>query len=261
MTDTILLVSIGRVEHDVLLLSMPRDLYVENSKGYSTKINAVYTLEGPEELQSVVEDVLGVPIHYYAVVDFNLFVNAINVLGGIDVNVQNAFTDYQYPIEGKENAPIEERYETISFAAGKQHMDGETALKFARSRKGDNNEGTDFARAARQQLVIEAIKEKALSLKTVTNASKIKELYDLYAEGIDTNLGFADVQGFYLLSQQINFDSIRSIVLDDRSEADKGGLLYAPIDTALYGNQYVLIPQSGDYSQIHAYVQRYLFGE
>jgi anionic cell wall polymer biosynthesis LytR-Cps2A-Psr (LCP) family protein len=140
-------------------------------------------------------------------------------------------------------------------------MDGDTALKYVRSRKGNNGEGTDFARSKRQQKVIMAIKDKALTLGTIMDVTKLKELYDLYRNNVDTNIDFGDVQGFYLLSQQIEFDSVRSIVLDDRSGANEGGLLYHPSDASLYGGAYVLLPRIGDYSQIHAYVQRYIWGE
>lgn len=270
LTDTLLLVSIGRVEHDVVMISLPRDLWVEDPRGAKSKINEVYVnneltttdeVSGGAAIMDVIENVLGVPIHYYAVVNFDLFQDAINILGGIDVDVETSFIDYYYPVEGKENAPRAERYETVEFEAGLQQMDGDTALKYARSRKGTNGENTDFARSERQQKVIAAIKNKAISLETIVNPVKIKELYDLYASDVDTNIEFADVQSFYLLSQQIDFDKVISIVLDDRSAADEGGLLYAPIDNELYGGRYVLIPKAGDFSQLHAYVQRYLFAE
>ncbi len=140
-------------------------------------------------------------------------------------------------------------------------MDGETALKYVRSRKGTNNEDTDFARSARQQKVIMALKDKVLSVETFINPQKLKDLYDAYAANVETNLTFADIQSFYLMSQQINFSNIASIVLDDRSAVEEGGLLYSPEDTSLYGGAYVLLPQSGNYDQMHAYVQRFLFGE
>jgi anionic cell wall polymer biosynthesis LytR-Cps2A-Psr (LCP) family protein len=140
-------------------------------------------------------------------------------------------------------------------------MNGKTALKYVRSRHGDNNEGTDFARSKRQQNVISAIKNKAMSTKTLLNPVKLKELYDAYAKNVDTNVTMSNVQSFYLLSQQVDFNKIISVVLDDRSEAVEGGLLYAPEDNTLYGGQYVLIPKIEDYSQIHAYVQKYLFGD
>ncbi len=262
LTDTILVASIGRVDKTVTLISLPRDLWVKTTgpTPFFIKINAVYAYEGGEGISQVVENVLGIPIHYYAVVDFELFKDTVDTLGGVEVVVDNSFVDSEYPVEGKENAPLNERYETVSFSAGKQQMDGETALKFARSRKGSNNEGTDFARAARQQKVIMAIKDKALSLNTIINPAKLSDLYNAYEKNVDTNLTFNDIQNFYLLSQQINFEDVTSIVLDDRSAADSGGLLYAPEDTSLYDGQYVLLPRNGDFSQMHAYVQRYIFG-
>ncbi|HOA18464.1 MAG TPA: LCP family protein [bacterium] len=266
LTDTILVASIGKVDNDVVLISIPRDLWVQSPNGYHEKINAIYTLAenydegaGPKELRETIEDVLGIPIHYHALITFDLFEEAVNILGGITVEVENSFTDYFYPIEGKENAPEYERYETIHFSSGVQNMDGNTALKFVRSRKGDNNEGTDFARSKRQQKVIAAIKEKAFSMQTILSIDKIKNLYDAYSGNVDTDIDFSTIQTFYLLSKQIDLNKVISIVLDDRSEANEGGLLYAPEDRTLYGDRYVLVPQTGDYSQIHAFVQRYLF--
>lgn len=261
LTDTILVASIGRVEKDVVLISLPRDLWVKSPQGYYSKINAVYSNGGGEEISQVVEGVLGIPIHYYIVVDFQLFRDSIDILGGVEVNIEKAFIDTQFPVEGKENAPLNERYQTVSFDSGLRTMDGDTALKFVRSRKGNNDEGTDFARSARQQKVIMAIKDKSLSLETLINPAKLKNLYDAYSENVDTSITFSDVQNFYILSEQINFNKVVSIVLDDRSAAEEGGLLYSPEDTSLYGGAYVLLPKAGDFSQMHAYVQRYIFGE
>jgi hypothetical protein len=106
-----------------------------------------------------------------------------------------------------------------------------------------------------------AIKDKALSLETIMNPAKLKELYDQYSTNVDTNIDFTTIQSFYTLSQQIDFSKVTSVVLDDRSAPEEGGLLYAPTDTTLYSNQYVLVPKTGDYIQIHAYVQKFLFGE
>ncbi len=268
LTDTLLFISIGRVDHDVVMISLPRDLWVEDPRGAKSKINEVYinnefdtsdNVSGGDAIRQVVKDVMGVPVHYYTIVNFDLFKKVIDTLGGIDINVDSTFVDHFYPIEGKENAPLNERYETIEFTEGKQTMNGETALKYARSRKGNNGEDTDFARAERQQKVIAAIKVKALSLQTIVNPAKLKELYDIYANDVDTNVNFETIQSFYLLSQQIDFSKIISIVLDDRSAADEGGLLYNPVDTELYGGRYVLVPKAGNFSQLHAYVQRYLF--
>jgi len=225
------------------------------------KINEVYAYGGAGEASKMIQQVLGIPIHYYALVDFSLFKDTVNTLGGVELTVDRAFTDYYYPIEGKENAPETERYEVVHFDAGVQTMDGEKALKFTRSRHGDNNEGTDFARARRQQKVITAIKGKMLSVQTLINPQKLKELYDIYSKKVDTDIELSTLQNFYLLSQQIKFDRVESVVLDTGEDAEAGGLLYAPEDRTLYGGLYVLIPKTGNYSQIHAYVQKYLFGE
>lgn len=261
LTDTILVASIGTVEKNVVLMSLPRDLWVKTPSGYSTKINAVYSYGGSDELSKVVEEVLGIPIHYYAVINFDLFEDTIDSLGGVEVNVEKTFTDYWYPVEGKENAPENERYQTVTFKAGKQNMDGATALKFARSRKGNNGEDTDFARSKRQQLLILAIKDKALKASTLLSVDKITNLYKAYSNNVDTDVDLASAQGFFFLSRQVQFDKVKSIVLDDRSTSDKGGLLYSPEDKSLYGGAYVLIPRAGNFSQMHAYVQRYLFSD
>lgn len=264
LTDTILIASIGIVEGNIVMISLPRDLWVEaaNSNGqtFHSKVNAVYAYGGAEELSKVVENVLGIPIHYYAVINFEIFKEAIDIIGGVEVNVDTAFTDYNYPVEGKEAAPLNERYETVSFETGTQTMDGERALKYARSRHGNNGEGTDFARSRRQQKVIAAIKQKALSIETLVNPEKISDLYGTYAKNIDTNIDLKAANGFYFLAKNIDFQNMKSIVLDDRSASDEGGLLYAPEDSSLYGGAYVLIPKSGNFDQLHAYVQRYIFG-
>jgi len=292
LTDTILVASIGNVDNDVVLISLPRDLWInnytlENGYNYSSKINEVYANAGIEELKKQMEVVLGIPIHYYVMVTFDLFENIIDTLGGIEVNVENSFTDYAYPVEGKENdtcgrtqeeadkiikeeqekgieldalAVFPCRYEIVKFEQGPQTMDGKTALKYARSRHGDNGEGTDFARSKRQQNVILAVKNNALSLKTLTNISKLKELYNQYVNNVETDIDLQVIQSLYQLSQRLDFEKVTSIVIDNSDNPDEGGLLYHPTDGTLYGKNWVLVPQAGDYSQIHAYVQKYLFG-
>ncbi len=288
LTDTILVASIGNVDNDVVLISLPRDLWIsnytlENGYTYSSKINEVYANAGIEELKKQMEIVVGIPIHYYVMVTFDLFENIIDTLGGIEINVEKSFTDYAYPIEGKEadtcgktqeeaDKIIKEageeinvlavfpcRYETIKFEQGLQSMDGKTALKYARSRHGDNGEGTDFARSKRQQNVILAVKNKALSLKTLTNIPKLKELYNQYVNNVETDIDFQVIQNLYQLSQKLDFEKVKSIVIDNSDNPDTGGLLYHPTDGTLYGKNWVLVPQTGDYSQIHAYIQKYLF--
>jgi anionic cell wall polymer biosynthesis LytR-Cps2A-Psr (LCP) family protein len=296
LTDTILIASVSKTDNSVVLISIPRDLWVQRPDGGFSKINAIYETCGfngldpktgqpltdtifgnlpcnGKGLGDTVEQVLGMPVHYYGLVSFDLFTQTIDILGGVNVTVANSFTDTQYPIEVMEDATCGLtqdqinsgtfpacRYKTIHFDKGVQKMDGVTALEFVRSRHGDNNEGTDFARSRRQQEVITAVKEQVLSAQTLLNPSKLKELYDTYAKNVETNIDFKTIQAFAAIAKQVDFKNVTSVVLDDRSDANTGGLLYAPTDTTLYGGQYVLVPKTGDYSQIHAYVQKYLFG-
>ena len=308
LTDTILVASYNLNTNQLHIISIPRDLWLPS---LASKANAVYQAglsqkNGLAHTKVVIGNVVGLPIHYGLRIDFQGFIDAVNILGGIDIEVQNSFDDYLYPITGKENdlcgweevekefneeeakkLNIEQgkrkvfvkdaaiatdsaeedkgvkyfscRFEHINFDKGLTHMDGETALKFVRSRHGNNNEGTDFARSKRQQKLLLAVKDKALSLETLLNPIKLKELYDAYSNNVETDVDFGTIQGFYLLSKQTKFDDIKSIVLDDRSASREGGLLYAPEDTSLYGGAYVLIPRVGDFSQIHAYVQKFIF--
>ncbi len=249
----------------------------------------MYSNAGIQVLKNQMEVVLGIPMHYHVIVTFDIFENIINILGGIDINVEKTFTDYAYPIEGKEadlcgkskeeadkifeDATEKElnleslalqsfpcRYEILKFEQGTQNMDGRTALKYARSRHGDNGESSDFSRSKRQQNVIMAVKNKALSLETLLNLSKLKELYDQYSTNVETNIDLKALQNFYQLSRSLDFEKVSQIVIDDSTDGNEGGLLYHPNDGTLYGGGWVLIPQAGDYSQIHAYVQKYLFG-
>jgi len=268
LTDTLLVASISLNEGKVTMISLPRDLWVESELGISGKINSVYAqydkqnqkILGSKGTKKTIEDVLGIPIHYYVTVNFEMFKQVIDTLGGIEVEVDNTFTDSRYPIEGMENAPnISDRYETVTFTKGIEKMNGERALKYVRSRYGDSGEGTDFARSLRQQKVIVAVRNKITKTSTLIDLPKIKELFNIYEKEVDTNINLDDLGSFYSLYQKIDFSDFKKVVLDDRSSAETGGLLYAPEDTTPYYGAYVLIPRTGDYTQIHAFVKKYLF--
>lgn len=280
LTDTLLVASVDKNGEKASLISIPRDLWVKRSDDTYSKINEVYAYKGAEELSFVVGNVTGIPIHYYLLVNFGMFKNVINTLGGVRVNIEKSFTDFEYPVEGMENATcgksdedaqkmLEDgasysqiypcRYEAVNFPQGTQILDGDTALKYVRSRHGDSGEGTDFARAKRQQNLIMAVKSGILSKETLFDITKINELYKIYEKQVDSNFDMSTIELFLNLANNSPTMDVRNIVLDDRSEEEAGGLLYAPTDTTLYGGRYVLIPKTGDYSQIHAYINKLLF--
>jgi len=279
LTDTIMIVSVGKetTDHDIKIISIPRDLWVKINDGQFSKINEVYAYGGVETVSRVVSEVSGIPIHYYIVVGFDGFKDFINALGGIKVNVENVLDDPFYPIEGKEQDTCgldleklsEEdinkeitypcRYEHLHFDKGEQVFDGETALKYARSRHGYDGGGTDFARAKRQQDIIIEVKNKLLSTGILANPAKIKELYDIYKKFVSTDIGVGEVDDFYALFSGLNLENIRMVVIDNKDDENAGGLLFTPQNSSLYGGKSVLIPKSGDFSQIHGFVQKFLF--
>jgi hypothetical protein len=121
-------------------------------------------------------------VPYFAVIDFSGFEKAVDQVGGLDVQVDRTFTDSTYPDSGFGYlAPI-------TFQQGQQHFNGVKALQFARSRHGNNNEGSDFARSLRQQKIIQAFKDKVLSLNIIKSASTLNSLLEVFADHFHTNM-------------------------------------------------------------------------
>lgn len=282
LTDTIIYVSIDPRLQKITLVSIPRDLWLTDLKA---KINTAYGF-GEEKkkdgglllTKAVVEKILGQPVDYVLLIDFNGFVKAIDMVSGVDVNVENEFEDLEYPISGKEtdtcgfvdnefekratSSAIFEafpcRYEHLIFQQGLQHMDGENALKFVRSRHAKGIEGTDFARAKRQEIVIEAFKSKVFSLNTLLNPGRLMNLYNVFQNSIHTNIVQQEYDDFVKLAMKIKDAKTNNVVFfysDPYSE--KQGIFINPLDSTPYDNQWVLIPRAGNgnFSEIQKYVE------
>lgn len=143
------------------------------------------------------------------------------------------------------------RYEHLRFEKGKTKMSGAVALAFVRSRHGTGGEGSDFARSKRQQKVIEAVRNKILSLETLANPQKISDLFSALGKSYDSDISIKDVLEFYKSSK--NLKSSRNFILDDK-------LLYHP-NPADYGGAYVLVARDDDFSTVQEYVKKVLSGE
>lgn len=265
LTDTMIFASIDFSKNDVLFLSIPRDIWLESLKD---KINTAYhygeerkTGEGFTLAKSSVEEVTGQPINYTLLLDFAGFKKLIDLVGGIDVEVETAFIDTKYPIAGRENdlcngdKEYKCRFETVKFDKGLQHMDGETALKFVRSRYAEGTEGTDIARGKRQQKVMIAFQKKLLSLNNFS-LSKINELTQVLKETIKTDLTFTEAA--YLGRFGLGFkNEIRSLSLDYENPEEKvaGFLVNPPVEKY---DRWVLIPRSGDFTEIHGFISCFI---
>lgn len=310
LTDTIIMAHVDTEEKRAVMISLPRDLWVqvptESGTELYSKINSFYQMalfeenypDIPDEyagdkkaqniLKEAVERVTGQSVDYFFGVDFDGFVEAIDTLGGIEVTVETAFADYLYPAAGKaddtcgrepkptqteeerkefnkayeemseeekkafDERPIEElteeeflkiateephlaypcRYEDLVFEAGTQTMDGETALKFARSRK-SLQDGGDFNRARRQQLVVEAVKDKVLSVEFIP---RVLPLLDQLKDHFRTDIPVSKMQEF--LGEAANADqyTIENFVISDQDYLQ---------NSVSYDGQFILVPNEG----------------
>lgn len=256
LTDTMIVASYKPSTNQLSLLSIPRDLVVD-IPGYDfRKINNVLSFGrdqgypgGGEALTvKVVSDLLNLPIQYYARVDFTGFKDIIDRLGGVTVNVPNTFDDYQYPDNNY-------GYRHIHFTKGIQTMSGDQALTYARSRHGTNGEGSDFARARRQQLILFGTKEKMLSFGTLSNPKKISDILGSLGTHSQTNMEVWEMVRLGKLAGQVDRDHVVNKVLDNSAN----GLLQA--ETGL-GGAFILVPNNRSYSDIQFLAQNiFLIGQ
>lgn len=256
LTDTIIFSSVSLNGPSVVLVSLPRDVWIPAIRA---KLNSAYYWGKAKKeggglvlAKSSVEEIVGLPVHYGIVVDFSGFKGLIDVIGGIEVEVERSFVDEKYPIPGKENDECEGdpefgcRYETITFEKGKTIMNGETALKFVRSRNAEGDEGTDLARAARQQKVIVALKNKILSSKVLFSPKKILGVYEEMKKSIETDMDGATAA---ILVRKIldSRDSVEQHVVSEE-------FLTNPPISPRYDNQYVFLPKGGDWEALHGWI-------
>lgn len=258
LTDTLMVISVHTVLDNssppppITLISLPRDIYLESLQN---KINAAYSLGketglGLDLPKKIVSEITGLPIHYAIVVDFVVFEKIIDQLGGIDINVPRSFTDTEYPIAGKENAVCPNdptfscRYQTIHFDAGWQHMNGERALQFVRSRKSHDDEGNDFARNLRQQLVLEAVRNKIFSLPNMLNLSSGIQIYRDLQNHIDTDFDFPSPDLLLKLAMKYRQAKFTNIVLNENQ------LFNPPEDH----RGWILLPIGGNWDNIRQFI-------
>ncbi len=299
LTDSIIVASFNTKTKKVVLISVPRDLWLASIK---EKVNAAYEVgvqhsDGLRFAEDKLDDILGIPIHYGILMDFSAFSRAIDLVDGVDVEVTRTFDDYEYPIEGKEDdlcdyheqemdisgdqakelniAPGKQkvlleksgkiatdsskldlgcRYEQLHFNRGLMHMDGVTALKFVRSRHGTNNEGSDFARSKRQQLVIDAFKSKILSIGTFANPQKVFGLLDTFGSSVKTDIPKERFLEFYNMAKSVK--EIDSVVLGDLGN---GKSVFVNPPVTQYG-AWVLVPPEEDFSPVVDLVKKALEG-
>jgi LCP family protein required for cell wall assembly len=210
-SDTMILLTIDPLTKTAGMLSIPRDMWV-NIPGFGySRINTAYSSGegsklpggGPELARKTVEQFIGVPIQYYAQIDFNTFARFIDLIGGIDID-----NDQELRLDkvgsGKDKIKLT--------CCGMRHLTGDVALAYARYRK--DKEG-DIARSKRQQKVILAIREKVLSPENFpVLLGKANQFYNEFSAGIKTNMPFDTALQLGVLARDIPVTSIQNAVID-----------------------------------------------
>ncbi|MBA2278958.1 LCP family protein [Candidatus Saccharibacteria bacterium] len=260
LTDTIIIASIDPIAKEAVLLSVPRDLWIESPSGYDSKVNEVYAnakyavldnyplkqrtssqvveqaeKAGMDVLKKTLSESLGIPLHYYSMIDFAGFRKAIDTVGGVDINVTEELNDASMAWENNGNPVIAK--------IGQQNFDGRRALMYARSRK--TSARGDFSRAERQRQVLLALKDKVLTAGTLANPIKLNQLIDDFGNHVATDFSINEIVRVYELMKEIDSKKVASVGLDDY------------VSGSTINNLSVQIPKAGisDFSAIQNYVR------
>ncbi|MEX2043681.1 MAG: LCP family protein [Patescibacteria group bacterium] len=248
LADTIQLVSIEPEAKRAVMISIPRDLYVQVPDSYrQVKINEVHAIGededvpggGPALLKEKVSEILGLDVHYFIRADFEGFRQVIDSMGGIDIDVREELYDPYYPLG--------HGYQVLHVQAGRRHMNGDLALKYARSRETTS----DFDRSRRQQEVLVAARNKALSVAYLTNPTKISQLIDIVGDHVLTDLSLKETQRLAEIVRDIRPQRVTNQIID----GEKTGLLYDSVGPA---GAFILLPTAGNYSEIQEFVKQLL---
>jgi LCP family protein required for cell wall assembly len=264
LTDSMLIVSVMPQSHHTSLISVPRDLWVQYppDSGSYTKINAIYETAsnnnanpeaGGQAIDQKVSQITGLNVNYWLTIDFTGFKKVIDSIGGIDVNVPDSFNAC-YP--KNDDAQVDSSWITVQFNKGMQHMDGNTAIEYARAREpmevcgqGTSEnlaELTDFGRSARQQIIVKTV------LAKVKQASTWPHLYDAMnalQQTIHTNMSLADLSAF-ALKMDLSDPNAAHIGLSNQNVLQ---------DSQSDDGQYILTAANRAWDAIPTYIQQHLY--
>ncbi|MDP1629378.1 MAG: LCP family protein, partial [bacterium] len=243
LTDSIMILRLTP-QAEAALISIPRDIWVKApKKNYYSKINALYNLdrtEGPDKegfemIKNKIQEITGLDIDYYALVDITALKELVDILGGIDVYVENKINDrvYQY----------------LTLEPGWHHLDGRTVQKYVRTRM---DSGGDFARIKRQQQVIKILKEKIFGLNPLWDLPKIIEIYRTVGRNVKTDIGLAEMQYFLEIAEFFKDQEFKNLVIDHSNTK----LLVSSSVMTSGGLAYILTPKAGleNYNEIKKYI-------
>jgi len=244
LADSIMVASFDTKNNKVGLISVPRDLYVQiPGTGERGKLNSVYSYwesggkgQGIQKMEEMMGTITGLKISKGVAINFEGFRQMIDAVGGVDVKLAKGFSEPLQFVEGKECGG------EFSLPAGTNHLNGEKALCYARSRVTTN----DFDRSKRQQIILQALKGKMISLGTLADFGKLNKILDIAGANVKTDLTPEEMKGFYDQYGQMKEADIVQLFFENSEK----GLLRVP--EAGTGLGYVLVPIAGqdNYSKL-----------
>lgn len=260
LTDTIMVASVDPVNRTVSLLSVPRDLWVNVPDHGVMKLNAAWQSgefrylkkiapgstdsraiqSGYRAIDETIKEVLDIEIDYHVLVNFQAFQQAVDTVGGVNMNVLEDLVD---PTMAWENGN-----DPVLAKAGQQDFDGKKALMFARSRQ----TSSDFARGERQRALLLALKAKVATVGTLSNPVKMSGLLSTFGDNVQTDLSVGNATRLYGILKRVSDMNVASVSLADK---DKPLVTIANVN-----GQSVVLPKSGlfKYADIQAFIRQQL---
>ena len=263
LTDSIMVISVDQEEHNAYMVSLPRDLWVAYQEtctvGNQGKLNAVYfcasddgadETAGAQALMAKAGEITGLDIQYYVHLNFTAVVDAVNAVGGVDVTINSS--DPRGILDRNFDWKCGYTCYYVNYQNGEEvHLDGEHALALARARNAAGGYGLpngNFDREQNQQMIIKALRDKALSAGTLTNVSAVTGLIDALGNNLRTNIETKEVRTLMDIASNTEDTDIVSLSL-----VEEGNML---VTTGSYNGQSIVRPVAGllDYSAIQEFV-------
>lgn len=258
LTDTIMLATLKPQEHKIYFFSIPRDLYVRiNDSQNFSKINSLYEIgknhnpDSPADcIIKTIEKVTGEKIDYFLTIDLPAIKKIVDDLGGLNVSVSQTVIDPRFPTANN-------GYETFHMDQGWRYFDGETTLKFLRTR---HSEHGDFDRMRRQQDVVEAFRKKIFGLNIIWDFQKILKIYSELQKHIDTNIDIGYSRPIYKAIKSISPENLVYKVINAEGDDSQGLVTTASIDIGRGVIASIVEPKKGleDYEDIRNFVKKTL---
>jgi LCP family protein required for cell wall assembly len=254
LTDSMIVMSLMPQSRHTTLVSVPRDLWVQipPGSGQYHKLNYAYVdgskngasaVGGGNEAAQKISQITGLNVKYWLTINFIGFRDFINSIGGVDVYVPDSFTA-KYPANDDPN--VNPNWVKVHFSKGTQHMDGERAIRYARARYVLDNpaEGTDFARSARQQIIIKAALSK---IRSISTWPKLYSALTALEHTIYTNMSLADLAQFAL---KMDLNNAHRVGLSNQNVL---------VGSTAPDGESILQPANNDWQAIINYVKQQLY--